>query len=385
MWLETMNARPEKIHHHLESRDMTTKRYGVLVHGAGWVSTQHIAAFKGNSSTEIVAISSRSIESACHRSKEARLTEVACFDDFHEALSHPEVDIVSICTPQHVHCKNVLDAAQAGKHIIIEKPIGISLDELRLMREAVQSTGVKTVVSVVLRWNPLFRTIKSMMTDDTIGRPYYVEADYLSHMGSWWQGWNDARTLSQGVSAMLVGGCHAVDALRWFAAAGEFEAATPTEVFAVSGGYRKGCQHEYNCLTNAWSDDAPPMEYEGLEVVLVKFSNGVVGKVSVNADCVMPYRFPIRIFGDRGSFFDNQVWSHKYAGQTDWVELPTILPDSTDVNHHPFQSEIDHFVRCLDHEVESHCNLQDAIKTHEVVFAAQQCYQTGMPVQLPLV
>jgi predicted dehydrogenase len=364
---------------------MAKKQYGVLVHGAGWVSTQHIAAYQENPATKIVAISSRSIESARCRTDEAGLTEVACYDDFHEALLHPEVDIVSICTPQHIHCENVLAAARVGKHMIIEKPIGISLDELRLMRDAVQSAGVKTVVSFVLRWNPLFRTIKAMMADDAIGRPYYVEADYLSHMGSWWQGWNDARTLAQGVSAMLVGGCHAVDALRWFAASGEFEAATPTEVFAVSGGYRQGSQHEYNCLTNAWTDGAPPMEYDGLEVALVKFSNGVVGKVSVNADCVMPYRFPIRIFGDRGSFLDNQVWSHKYVGQTDWVELPTILPDSSDVNHHPFQSEIDHLVSCLEEDVESHCNLQDAIKTHEVVFATQQCYQTGLPVQLPLV
>jgi predicted dehydrogenase len=363
---------------------MARTQYGVLVHGAGWVSTQHLAAFKENPDTEVVAVTSRSIESARRRVGEAGLADVACFDDFHAALAHPGVDIVSICTPQHVHCENVLAAARAGKHMVIEKPIGISLDELRLMREAVQSAGVRTVVSFVLRWNPLFRTLKAMMADNAIGRPYYVEADYLSHMGSWWSGWNDARTLERGVSAMLVGGCHAVDALRWFAAPGEFEAATPTEVFAVSGGYRKGSEHEYNYLANTWSDGAPPMQYEGLEVALVKFSSGVVGKVSVNADCVMPYRFPIRVFGDRGSFFDNHVWSHKYPGQTDWVELPTILPDSSDVSHHPFQGEIDHFINCLDDDTESHCDLNDAIKTHEVVFAIQECYRTGSPVQLPL-
>ena len=112
------------------------------------------------------------------------------------------------------------------------------------------------------------------------------------------------------------------------------------------------------------------MEYDGLEVALVKFDNGAVGKVSVNADCIMPYRFPMRIFGDRGSVFDNRVWSHKYPGQTDWVELPTILPDSSNVSHHPFQAEIDHLVECVRDGRESHCNLDDAIKTHEIAFAA---------------
>jgi len=81
---------------------------------------------------------------------------------------------------------------------------------------------------------------------------------------------------------------------------------------------------------------------------------------------------------------NNRVWSHVYPGQTDWVEIPTVRPDSPDVTHHPFQGEIDHFVACLLDGRESHCNLADAIKTHEVVFAAQECYRTGRPVRLPL-
>ena len=81
--------------------------------------------------------------------------------------------------------------------------------------------------------------------------------------------------------------------------------------------------------------------------------------------------------------FDNRVWSHKFPGQTDWITLPTILPDSSDVKHHPFQAEIDHFVDCVLGDVESHCNLDDAILTHEIVFAAQECYRTGRPVTLP--
>jgi predicted dehydrogenase len=362
-----------------------SKTLGVLVHGAGWVSTQHIAAWLHNPDTEVVAICSKSTDEARQRAMEFGLKDIAVYDDLATALEHPAVDVVSVCTPQHLHCDNVCQAASAGKHLIIEKPVGISLEELRRMRDAVRAAGVKTVVSFVLRWNPLFRTLKTLLQDGALGRPYYVEADYLSHNGSWWSGWNAARTREQGISALLVGGCHAVDALRWFAAPGEFEAARPVEVFAMTGGYRKGSTSEYSPLTNTWTEHAPPMEYEGLEVVLVKFANGAVGKVTVNADCIMPYRFPLRIFGDRGSVFDNRVWSHKFPGQTDWITLPSILPESSDVKHHPFQAEIDHFARCVLDNVESHCNLDDAILTHEVVFAAQQCYQSGRPVVLPLI
>jgi len=105
--------------------------------------------------------------------------------------------------------------------------------------------------------------------------------------------------------------------------------------------------------------------------------------VSANLECVQPYAFPLEIFGDRGSVKNNRVWSHKYPGQTDWVELPTICPDSSDVGHHPFQGEMDHFVECVLEGRESHCNLADAAKTHEVVYAAQECYRAGRPVVLP--
>lgn len=363
---------------------MADRQLGVLVHGAGWVSTQHIAAFHANPHTRIAAISSRKLASARKRGEEAGLADVAFYDDFEKALAHDGIDIVSVCTPQHVHCENVVAAAQAGKHIVIEKPIGNSRDELRRMRDAVREAGVKTVVSFVLRWNPLFETIKALIADDALGKVFYVETDYEHDIGSWWTGYLASCTKAGGVSSLLVGGCHAIDAARWFAGAGRYEAANVVEVFGYSGGWRKGADVEFDYLANTFQKTPKPLEYDGLEVVLLKFDTGAIGKVSVNNDCIMPYTFPIEIFGDRGTIRDNRIWSHKFPGQTDWVTLPTILPDTADVSHHPFQGEMDHFVDCILAGVESHCNLDDAVNTHEVVFAALQCYETGAPVKLPL-
>ena len=309
---------------------------------------------------------------------------MAYYDDYEKALAHEGVDIVSVCTPQHLHCDNVLAAAESGKHIAIEKPAANSVAELHQMRDAVAKAGVRTVVSFVLRWNPLFESIKALVADDALGNVFYVETDYEHDIGSWWTGYDDARKKSTGVSAMLVGGCHAVDAARWFAGRGRYEAAKVTEVFAYSGGWRKGADTEFNYLANQFQHTDKPQEYDGLEVCLLKFDNGAMGKVSVNSDCVMPYTFPIEVFGDRGSIRDNRIWSHKFPGQKDWVELPTIMPDSADVSHHPFQGEIDHFVECIREGKESHCNLADAVNTHEVAFACLRCYETKAPVQLPL-
>jgi predicted dehydrogenase len=308
---------------------------------------------------------------------------VTCYDDFERALRHPGVDLVSVCTPQHLHCDNVLAAAAAGKHLVIEKPVGNSLTELRRMQEAVRRAKVRTVVSFVLRWNPLFRGVKRLIADGQLGRVYSVETDYLSHINGWWTGWDEARRKDTGVSAMLVAGCHAIDALRWFAAPGEFEAAEPVEVFGYGGGVPCPAGPQYDPLANAWRQQ-PEREYEGLEILLVRFANGVLGKVSVNFDYIGPYLFPLRVFGDKGTVLDNRFWSHAFPTQTAWIELPTICPTTADVTHHPFQGQMDHFVDCILQGRDSHCNLDDAAKTHEVALAAQTCYRTRQPVRLPL-
>ncbi len=361
-----------------------SRKMGVLVHGAGWVSTQHIMAFHNNPHTEVVAVSSRKLASARARAEEAGLEGIGLYNNYEKALAHEGVDIVSVCTPQRFHAENTIAAAEAGKHVVIEKPIANSLDEMKAMRRAVRQARVRTIVSFVLRWNPLFETIKAMVADDALGDVYYVEADYQHDIAGWWTGWEEARKKRTGVSAFLTGGCHAIDALRWFAGRGEFEAAKPVEVFAYSGGYRKGLRKEFNYLANQWVA-SKPLEYDDLEVALVRFSNGAIGKVSVNYGCVMPYTFPVEIFGDKGTVRDNRVWSHKYPGQNNWVEIPAILPDSADVTHHPFQGQMDHFVDCILEEKESHCNLEDAIVSHEIAFAALTCYKTKKPVRLPLI
>lgn len=361
---------------------MSERKLGVLIHGAGWVSTQHIAAFTKNPQTDVVAISSRKLASAQERAAEAGL-DVTCYDDYDAALRHEGVDIVCVCTPQHVHAANTVAAAKAGKHVVIEKPVAMSVDEMRAMRDAIGAAGVKTVVSFVLRWNPLLQNIKKLIADGRVGDVYSVETDYQSYSGDWWGGYEDGRRVETGLSAMLVGGCHAADALRWFAAPGEFEAATPVEVFAWSGGRRKGTTNQYNPYTHEYHEGAP-LEYDGLEMALVRFDNGVLGKVSVNFECVQPYTFPVRIFGSAGTVRDNRLCVPENPVGEDWREIPGICPDSSDVTHHPFQAQMDHFVECIRTDVESHCNFEDAIRTHEIVFAAQECYRTGQPVKLPL-
>ena len=149
----------------------------------------------------VVAISSRRLESCQRRAEEAGLQNVAFYTDYEKALAHEGVDIVSICTPQQLHPENTIAAAEAGKHIVIEKAIANTPKDMSAMPDAVDKAGVKTVVSFVLRWNPLFTTIKTRIADDAIGDGYYTEADYQHDIASWWTGYEEGRTKALGVSA----------------------------------------------------------------------------------------------------------------------------------------------------------------------------------------
>ena len=78
-------------------------------------------------------------------------------------LADPEVDAISICTPPNQHPEQVIQAARAGKHLLIEKAVANDPQSLGAMQRAVQEAGVKTVVSFVLHWNPQFQWIKRML------------------------------------------------------------------------------------------------------------------------------------------------------------------------------------------------------------------------------
>ncbi|MBC7289036.1 MAG: Gfo/Idh/MocA family oxidoreductase, partial [Armatimonadetes bacterium] len=245
---------------------MAERKLGAAIHGAGWVAGEHLKAYARNPYCEIVAISSRR-ESSCRRVAlhagldPDKLTIYTSIDDL---LADPRVDVLSICTPNHLHVEEGIKAAKAGKHFIIEKPIAIDLEGLRQLRDAVREARVKTVVSFVLRWNPSLLNTARLIEKGAIGRVFYAECDYWHEISDWYSGWEWVRRKDSGGSSFLAAGCHAVDAIRWLVGA------EISEVAAFSGG---------------WDNR---FEYPPTEVAIVKFENGVIGKLSSSFDCQLP-------------------------------------------------------------------------------------------------
>ena len=337
---------------------------GVGIVGTGWVSGEHIRAFEDNPHTEVRALCSRSEARAKAKAAEYGV-RCEVFTDYAKMIAQDGIDVVAIATPPDCHREQAVAAAQAGKHLLLEKAMATTLEDARAIRDAVAEAGVKSVVSFVLRWNPLFDIIKAQLADNAIGNVFLGEVDYFHGIGPWYKqyGWNVKKEV--GVSSLLSAGCHAVDALRWFMGG------DVVEVFQYAT-FGKG-------------PDFAEYEYNPTSCTVCRFSDGRIGKAASSIECIQPYVFNINLVGTHGTIKNNLIYSKtKLPGQTGWAEVPTVLPDSGDVTHHSFTLEAAHLVDCILHDKESHVNVADAYTTHEICFAADLSGQSGQPVRLPL-
>ncbi len=339
---------------------MIDGKLGVAIHGAGWVAGAHLRSWLKNPHAAVISISSRQRSSAEALARSSGL-DVTIHDSFDAVLRDGRVDIVNISGPNHVHAEQGLATARAGKHLLMEKPMALTIDEARALRDAVASAGVKSVVSFVLRWNPMFENLKSLLAAGAIGKLFFAQVDYWHGLGDWYPGWNWVRTRQSGRSAMLAAGCHAIDALRWF---------VRDEVAEVSA---------------FGSNPTGRYEFDSCVVAMLRFRGGVLAKTSAVFDCDAPYAFNVDLLGTDGALRDSRVWSKRlFPGQKAWTIVPTITPDSGDVEHHPFDGEVNHLIDCILTGRESHCNVADAFHTHEVCLAIDRALETGGPVKLPL-
>lgn len=342
------------------------RKLGAAIFGAGWVAGEHARAYEKCRRTRLVAVGSRKLESARKCAEYAGAPGAFITTDFDALLKHPDVDLISITTPPALHRDLTIRAAQAGKHICIEKPLALDWPSCLAMQEAVRAAGVKTVVAFCLHWNPSLINTRALIDQGAIGRPYYIEVDYWHGMKKWYPQYPWSVTKEHGGSSLLSAGCHAVDAMRWFA--GSANDVASVSAFSVP---HRG--------TN------PDWGYDPTILLICKFKDGAVGKTASILDCTMPYQFNVDIIGTRGTIRDNRVWSETlFPGQTGWAQIPTILPDNGDVAHHPFNGQIEAFAANILDGTPITPDLDDAVKTHEVIFAAERAAERGEGVTLPL-
>ena len=339
------------------------KKYNVGIVGYGWVAGAHIHAINASSLAQVTAVcSSRKLDAAQLGAKHGGPIRV--YRELEQMLANPDIHVVSLCSLPPLHTEQALKAARAGKHLILEKPLCLSPQDLRAIRQAVRRARIKTCVGFECRFSNQFLAIKAVLEAGLLGKLHYGEVDYYHGIGPWYGQfrWNQRR--DAGGSSLLSAGCHALDALRL---------CMDSEVVEVMSYGAKSKSQVF-----------APYEYPSTSVTILKFKNGAVGKCASSIDCLQPYYFHTHLVGSEGSLLDNKFHSNKLAtNKAAWSTLAMKLLDSGDVSDHPYQTQFEAFFKALEAGKEMPLtNLEEAARTHEVIFAADRSAQLGRPVKL---
>ena len=263
---------------------MTPLRVGVI--GYGYTGKIHVQAYLAQAGARLMAVAD---------SQSARLNDLPpgmrSYTHYRD-LIESDIDAVSICLPTHLHCKIAIEALERGKHVLVEKPIAMNLEEAHCMLRAAKAAGRTLYVGMTHRFYPELREAKKLIDDGDIGSIVACNDCALETLGFLdLPPWYLERKCAGGGTA-LTSGIHLVDRLRWF---------TGDEVSSVAG-------TAGNPYFGADVEDAAQM--------FLRFRSGISAQITL-AFMREPHPLvcDLQVIGTRGS-----VTVHTWRGYEVWSE-----------------------------------------------------------------
>jgi predicted dehydrogenase len=180
----------------------------LVIVGCGWIARRHAAAARVLRMPMVFA--SRDLARA--RAYAREFGGAAAYGSYEEALRHPDARGAVICTPHDRHLADVLAAVEAGRHVLVEKPIARTLDEADRMIAAAARAGRVLMVGENFRFMPAFRAVRRLIDAGALGA--LREVHLIARGFRQPSGWRCAPAAGGG--ALIDGGIHYVHALRWW-------------------------------------------------------------------------------------------------------------------------------------------------------------------------
>lgn len=256
------------------------KKIGVCVIGAGRAGMIHARNFaRGVPNAKLIAMVDPYEEAAQKAVKELEIETY--YLKYEDALQDKNVDAVVVVSPTVYHRGIVVAAAQAGKHILCEKPMAMTVEECDEMNNAVEDNKVKLQIGFMRRFDKSFMYAKERIDAGDIGEVVLVKS--LTHGPSIPQRWQYDIAKSNGPLAEV--NSHDIDTVRWYTGS-EFK-----EVYAIAGNYR--CPE---------ARDEFPDFYDNVAMV-ISFENGMQGFIDGAVSVRYGYDSRVEIIGTKGVLF----------------------------------------------------------------------------------
>jgi UDP-N-acetyl-2-amino-2-deoxyglucuronate dehydrogenase len=361
---------------------MNRKQMNIAILGCGKVAHLHAKAINNLPNANLSAVWSRTGKTAVDF---AKIYNTHAFTNITEMIKEASIDAVIICTPHPFHLEPAIEAAQAGAHVLAEKPLASTLEDCDAIIAACKNAGVKLSVISQRRWYAPVKRVKDAILAGKIGRPVFGTVNML--------GWRDKKYYDsdewRGTWKMEGGGVlvnqapHQLDILLWFM--GEID-----EVY----GLWKNLNHPY-------------IEVEDTAVAIIKFKNGGIGNIIVSNSQNPGIYGKVHVHGENGASAGvqtdggamfvagvpgvieppyNDIWT--IPGEenllNEWKQADSDFFSTIDPMVYYMERQIDDFLKAIETGSEPLVTAGDGRRTVELFSAIYRSTRDNKPVKFPL-
>lgn len=339
------------------------KIYGFGVIGCGRIAKNHLESINAIPGATLVAVADNNEEALV-----TAVDQYSCqgYLDYHEMLANPEVKIITICTPSGLHAKIAIDAMKAGKHVLVEKPMAMSLAEADVMIATAKQFGVKLGVIHQNRFNNAVVKLRRALEQGKFGQLTHASAavrwnrnDEYYTQAPWRGTWgNDG-------GCLMNQSIHNIDLLQWMI--GPIES-----VFAYT------------------ATNLREIEGEDVGIAVLKFKNGALGVIEATTT-IYPKNLEetLNIFGSTGTVClggvaVNKIESWRFAGDDEEAVVAEQFTEPPNVYGFGHADIIKDFMEAITEEREPAVSGEEGRKALEIILAVYHSVRYKKEITFPL-
>ncbi|MGI6671714.1 MAG: Gfo/Idh/MocA family protein [Christensenellales bacterium] len=341
---------------------MMHTRTGFGIVGCGSISAIHAAAIARLPQAYLAGMVDTNI---AYAQAAAQRHGTRVYHTLEELLADKAVDIVSLCTPSGLHAQQALQALHAGKHVVVEKPLALTLADADAVIEAAQRNGRQVCVISQLRYAPTVQAVRRALAAGQLGRVVSVQLtmnywrDEEYYTSSSWRGtW-----AMDGGGALMNQGIHGMDLMQY-----------------LVGPVRRVSAF---CKTQT-----RPMETEDSAVAILEFASGAVGTLQASTTCCPGYARTLTICGDKGSLELTEDTITRWDAPGHMPESDSNVhgaaSDPTALNIAGHAMQFSNLLASLKGEERLLSDAREGRKPLEIILAVYQSAREGKPVELPI-
>jgi predicted dehydrogenase len=326
-----------------------------LVGGGAIAQITHLPTYRALAAAEVVALCDPQKGKGTQLADRYGIPFVCT--DYRRLLERADVDAVDICTPNALHASIAVEAAQAGKHVLVEKPIATTAADALRMVESARSAGKVLMVASTARFRHDSLTLKTFLEREDLGDLFYAKTGWLRSRARWSElDWRFNRAISGG-GVLMDSGIQVLDVALWLLGFPE-----PERVLA--------------------STHAPSRrKVEDSAVALVRFKGGLALTLEVNWSMLMDEDFAyLNVYGSEGGALLNPLRIHRELHGQLLNVTPAHQEKPKSVFKDSYRRAIQHFLDCVRGQAEVMSPGEEGLRVLELMEAIYRSAAEGREV-----